>query len=213
MMTQRIKALALLCLAFTLLSANAQAEFFGLPNGRSANPGTLSRLSVELGFVTGDLGRTDFQNIGARVNFRVAPEIVVIGDIGASEYGNADGTPIGIGIFYHLANQRISDQLDIAAKASYHTGDYKYRGAGIDLSGLSFEALFSGRAPLSDNGLGWYANLGFHRLTVDSGFSDSSNEIGFGGGLVLPTLQGEAYVGMDLIDELTFGLGFRYFLN
>lgn len=207
------RILATLVVAASLLATHAQAEFFGLPNGRSASPDLQSDLSVELGFVTGDLGTTDYQNFGARVNFRVSPEVVVIGDIGASEYGRADGTPMGLGILYHLSNQRISQSVDIAGKVSYHTGEYEVSGVTLDLTGLSFEALFSGRKPLAANGLGWYGNFGFHRLSVKLNSSDSSNEIGFGGGLILPTGSGEAYFGVDLIDELTFGLGFRYFVR
>lgn len=205
--------LAVLTAAVTLFVGSAHAEFFGLPNGRSASPDRLSDLSVELGFVTGDLGTADYQNFGARVNYRVSPELVVIGDIGASEFGRADGTPVGLGLLYHLSRQRISQNVDIAAKVSYHMGEYKVSGVELDLTGLSFEALFSGRQPLSANGLSWYGNFGFHRLTVEQDFSDSSNEIGVGGGLVLPTGSGEAYLGVDLIDELTFGLGFRYFVQ
>lgn len=207
------RILTTLVLAVSLLATNAHAEFFGLPNGRSASPDMLSDLSVELGFVTGDLGTTDYQNFGARVNYRISPEIVFIGDIGASEFGQADGTPVGLGILYHLSRQRISQSVDIAAKVSYHSGEYKVSGVKLDLTGLSFEALFSGRQPLTASGLGWYGNFGFHRLTVELDSSDSSNEIGFGGGFTLPTGSGEAYVGVDLIDELTFGLGFRYFVQ
>jgi len=42
---------------------------------------------------------------------------------------------------------------------------------------------------------------------------DTENELGFGGGVVLPVGPGEAYAGVDLIDELQFGLGFRYFVQ
>ena len=207
------RILTALVVAASVFATTAHAEFFGLPNGRSASPDMLSDLSVELGFVTGDLGITDYQNFGARVNYRLSPEVVVIGDIGASEFGSADGTPVGLGLLYHLSNQRISQSVDIAAKVSYHTGEYKVSSTRLDLTGLSFEALFSGRQPLAANGLGWYGNFGFHRLTVKDVFSDSSNEIGIGGGLTLPTGSGEAYIGVDLIDELTFGLGFRYFVQ
>lgn len=200
-------------IAATLLVSNAQAEFFGLPNGRSANPANLSDLSVELGFMSGDLDVTDFQNIGARVNYRVSSEIVIIGDIGVSEFGRADGNPVGLGILYHLSRQRISQRVDIAAKASYHSGEYSTGGIDIDLSGLSLEALVSGRTPLASNGLNWYGNFGYHRLSVKAGNNDSTNEFGVGAGLVLPTGAGEAYVGVDLIDETTFGLGFRYFVQ
>ncbi len=209
----KIKLLSTVLVAATLLVSNAQAEFFGLPNGRSANPANISDLSVELGFMTGDLDVTDYQNIGARVNFRVSQEIVVIGDIGVSEFGRADGNPVGLGILYHLSRQRISQSVDIAAKASYHSGQYSSGGNDIDLSGLSLEALVSGRTPLVSNGLNWYGNFGYHRLTVEAGNRDSTNEFGIGAGLVLPTGAGEAYLGVDLIDETTFGLGFRYFVQ
>lgn len=215
-----LKSLAAFAVASTLLACHAHAEFLGLPNGRSANPDNQSELSAELGFVTGDMGSADYQNIGARLNYRVSPEVVLFGDLGASEYGDADGTPVGVGVIYHLSRQRISDKLDISAKASYHKGEYKVSGVRIDLSGLSFEAIISGRTPLAANGLGWYGNFGIHRLNSDTrvnrtlvGSSDSSTEIGVGGGLVLPTGTGEAYAGVDLIDELTFGIGFRYFIR
>ena len=209
----KIKTLSAVLVAAILLATNAQAEFFGLPNGRSANPANISDLSVELGFMNGDLGDGDYQNIGARVNYRVSPQIVVIGDIGVSEFGRADGNPAGLGILYHLSRQRISQSVDIAAKASYHSGQYSTGGIDIDLSGLSLEALVSGRTPLASNGLNWYGNFGYHRLTVKADNSDSTNEIGLGAGLVLPTGAGEAYVGVDFIDEMTFGLGFRYFVQ
>lgn len=213
MAQMNLKALSALTVAATLLVSNAQAEFFGLPNGRSANPGSIPDLSVELGFMTGDLGDEDFQNIGARVNYHVSSEIVVVGDIGVSEFGRADGNPVGLGILYYLSRQRISQRLDIAAKASYHSGQYSAGGNDVDLSGLSLEALVSGKTPLASNGLGWYANFGYHRLTVDADNSDSSNELGAGAGLVLPIGAGETYLGVDFIDETTFGLGFRYFVQ
>ncbi|ASJ75546.1 hypothetical protein [Granulosicoccus antarcticus] len=213
MISFKTQSLLTLVFAASLMVSNVQAEFMGLPSGRSASPANMSDLTVELGFMTGDLADNDFQNIGARVNFRLSPEVVLIGDIGVSEFGNRDGNPVGLGLLYFLSRQRISDKLDIAAKASYHTGEYSVGGTDTDLSGLSLEALLSGKNPLADSGLGWYANFGYHLLRVKSGSSDSSNEIGIGGGLVLPIAAGEAYVGVDLIDEVTFGLGFRYFVQ
>ncbi|MFK7853000.1 MAG: hypothetical protein AB8B79_02760 [Granulosicoccus sp.] len=208
------KSLVATAIALLFTTLSAQAEYMGLLSGRSANPGNMTDLSVELGFVTGDLEDVDYQNIGARVNFRVSPELVVFGDVGISEFGVADGTPFGLGAIYFLSNQRISDNLDIAGKASYHTGEYDIAGFNGDISGLSFEVLISGQEPISDDGLNWYANFGFHRLSVDFGLADdSSNELGLGGGVVLPAGPGEVYAGLDLIDEITFGIGFRYFVQ
>lgn len=207
------KTVALTALLALTTAVPAQAEYLGLLSGRSANPGNLTDLSVELGLVTGDLGEADYQHLGARVNYRVSPEVVVFGDIGIAEHGQADGTPFGLGALYYLSNQRVNQQLDIAGKASYHTGDFKFGGFKGDISSLSFEVLISGQTPISASGIGWYSNLGLHRLSSGYAGSDSSIELGFGGGLILPTGSGEAYAGIDYIDELTFGLGFRYFVR
>jgi hypothetical protein len=204
-------SLATLLMAATIPGV-VQAEYLGLINGRSANPGNMTDLSVELGLVTGDLGEGDYQNLGARVNFRISPEVVVFGDVGISEFGDTDGTPFGLGALYFLSNQRISDKLDIAGKASYHTGEYEVGSLKGDVSSLSFEVLISGVEPITSGGVGWYGNAGLHRLTVDFGPSDSSTELGFGGGLTFPTARGEAYAGFDYIDEMTLGIGFRYYV-
>jgi len=191
----------------------ANAEYLGLLNGRTATLGSQSGLGVELGIVTGDLGVADYQNIGARVNYRAGREVVIYGDIGISEFGSADGTPFGLGVFFHLSNQRISRSMDIAAKISYHTVEYEVGNNEFDFNVWSFDALFSGARAMSRNGLNWYGNVGFHRLSFGSGGASSDNEIGVGFGLVLPSGPGEAYAGVDFIDELTFGLGFRYFVR
>lgn len=208
------KSLVAAAMALSFSVTTVQAEYLGLLSGRSANPGNMTDLSVELGFITGDLGEADYQNIGARVNYRVSPELVVFGDVGISEFEQADGTPFGVGAIYFLSNQRISENFDIAGKASYHTGDYDFNNFSGDISGLSLEVLVSGQEPISANGMGWYANIGFHRLSVDFGLADdSSSELGLGGGVILPVGPGEAYAGVDFIDEMTFGIGFRYFVQ
>jgi hypothetical protein len=207
------KSFVAAAIALSFSATTVQAEYLGLLSGRSANPDNMTDLSVELGFMTGDLGAADYQNIGARVNYRVSPELVVFGDVGISEFGQADGTPFGLGAIYFLSNQRITENFDIAGKASYHTGDFDFAGFSGDISGLSLEVLVSGQEPISANGTGWYANAGIHRLSVDFGGSDSSTEIGLGGGLILPVGPGEAYAGIDYIDEMVLGIGFRYFVQ
>jgi len=39
---------------------------------------------------------------------------------------------------------------------------------------------------------------------------DVDSSIGFGGGLVLPLTNVEAYAGVDVIDEIIVGVGVRY---
>lgn len=199
--------------AVLFFSGFAHAEYLGLVNGRSAAPGGMPDFSIELGFVGGDLGSSDYQIIGARLNYRPSNEVVIHGDIGVSEFGESDGTPFGLGILYHLSNQRISQSVEIAGKASYHTGEFKVGDVNGDLRTLALEVLISGARPLVSTGLNWYSNVGFHRISFKLGGSDTSNELGIGGGFVLPTGLGEAYVGVDYVDEIAVGLGFRYFVQ
>ncbi|MFK8082982.1 MAG: hypothetical protein AB8B97_22105 [Granulosicoccus sp.] len=199
------------CLA--LIPATAPAEYLGLIPGREATPAKNTDLSVELGFVSGELAGVDYQNIAARANYRLSPEVVLTGTVGTGEYGMTDGVPLGLGISYHLSNQRISQKVELAGRASYHFGDYTLRSIEGEITSLALEVFISGAEPLMSNGLAWYSNVGYHRLSVDFGLSDSTNELGIGAGLVLPTGLGEAYLGAEYIDELTMGLGFRYFVQ
>lgn len=70
----------LLCLS--CFPGQAHAEYLGLVLGRSASPANQSELSVKAGVGSGQLGSVDFQYIGVRLNSRVAPNVVVFGDIG-----------------------------------------------------------------------------------------------------------------------------------
>ena len=196
-----------------IISPALHAEYLGLLSGREATPARSSDLSVELGLVTGDLEFADYQNIAARVNYRLSQELTVLGTIGVSEFGVTDGVPFGLGLLYYLPRQRISDKLEIAGKASFHQGAYSQGAIDVDISSLALEALISGRQPLMDNGLAWYSNFGVHRINIDVVDSGTNYELGVGGGLVLPTGLGEAYVGVDYIDNFLFGLGIRYFVN
>ncbi|MBX2878978.1 MAG: hypothetical protein KTR32_03545 [Granulosicoccus sp.] len=201
-----------LVLLVWLASTNAHAEYLGLINGRTANTMQSTDLAAELGLVTGDLDRFDYQNIAARVSYRLNDETTLIGNIGTSEFGESDGTPYGLGLIYQLSRQRMSDKLHLAGKLSYHEGGYEFRNANADLASLAIELLFSGKQPLADN-LDWYTNVGYHRISVELASSDSTNELGIGAGLVMSTGLGEAYVGFDHIQEFVIGIGFRYFVQ
>lgn len=196
-----------------MLPISAQAELLGLIAGREATPAKTSDLTVELGIANGEVDDADYQNIAARVNYRLSPELVVSATAGTGEFGVTDGAPLGLSVLYYLSNQRISDRVEIAGKASYHAGSFSFRELEADLTSLGLEVLVSGAEPLMDNGLSWYSNAGYHRITVDFGRSDVSHELGLGAGLVLPNALGEAYIGLEHIDGLSFGLGIRYFVR
>lgn len=193
-------------LALLLVSGVASAEYLGFSNGRTADLTRLPDLSVEGGFSTGDFGVADYQNIGLRVNYRLSPGLMFFGDLAMSEVGRADGTALGLGVFYSL--EGIFENLDAAVKGGFHKSDYgRFYG---ELDTLSVEFLISGLSPLTSSGMMWFANIGLHR---SDGGRSSETDLLLGGGLVLPLSTGEAYLGLDLIDEMVVGLGYRYFFE
>jgi len=212
------KRLALVATLAALSAGSAHAELFGLLNGRSADPSTMSPLAVEAGIMTGG----DFQNIGARVNYSVSPQLTVFGDFGLAEVdagigSDADGNAFGGGLFFFLGDQQFLPQFDVAGKISYHIASLEFGGTDVDYNNLSLGALLSSPEPFTEGGLKWYANAGFNRIDADidvAGFgSESDTEILLGGGVVLPLGPGEVYGGVDLVDSIQFGAGFRYFVQ
>lgn len=196
-----------------LLPSNATAEYLGLIAGREATLEKTGTWSAELGIATGELGERDYQNIAARISYLVSPELLISGTVGVSEFDETNGVPIGLAATYFLSRQRISDKIALAGRASYHFGEFSVRNIEGDLDSLALEVLVSGTQPLMQNGLSWYTQTGYHRISVDFGSSDATNELGLGAGLVLPNALGEAYLGFEFIDDLTIGLGIRYFVR
>lgn len=196
-----------LLLSFIGLMATmpAHAEFFGLMNGRTADITNAPERSLEAGVVFGEFFEADYTHFGLRYNHKTSPELMVFGNLGLSEVGNDDGLAFGIGVFYQL--QGILTNQDLALKAVINRAN----GDDDDLTGISFEALISGREGIGANGnMGWYGNLGLHRFSADD---DSETELGFGGGIIIPAESGEFFAGLDLIEDITFGAGFRYYLQ
>ena len=208
------KALVSVALAavMALLPHVASAEYLGLIAGREATPEKTSKLSAELGIVTGELEGVDYQNIALRLNYRYTPKMVITGTIGRGELGESNGVPFGVGVLYHLSNQRITDVIEIAGTASYHRGSYDLGGSDEDINALALGILISGVKPIMRNGMAWYSSVGFQNVDVDVSSSDSSSDFGLGGGVVLPTGVGNAYLGFEYFDSLTIGLGIRYFV-
>ncbi|MDB4222663.1 hypothetical protein N9850_02740 [Granulosicoccus sp.] len=188
----------------------AYAEYLGLVFGRSANPANQSELSVEAGVVSGQLGSVDFRYLGVRLNSRVAPNVLVFGDFGSSEFGASDGRPYGLGALYHFNNQKFNPSLDIALMASYHSAGYSVSDDKLSITALSMELVISG---IAIEGVSGYVNFGYHQIDVKFGGLDSRKELGFGAGVSLPLGPGEAYAGFNFINEVTLGMGFRYFIQ
>lgn len=195
-------------------SAQVHAEYLGFPTGRSAKISALPSSSIEAGFVTGDVGFASYQSFGARFNLRTSSTFMVYVDLSQAEVGDADGLAFGAGFFYQIPG--ITKNSDFAAKVSYHTATLKESDPGFgrddeyDANVLSIEGVFSGQE-IGESDLRWYTNFGVHKFDFDTGYDES--ELGFGAGVFTDTSFGEFYAGIDLIDELTFGLGVRYHLQ
>lgn len=199
--------LASVLAAFSLATSSVQAEYLGLPSGRSGDLSKMPDMSIEGGYVAGESFNSDYTLLGIRFNYKLDPKILIYGDLGKVEVGTLDDTAFGIGMFYQLQN--FVEFGETSFKASFHKANLSRFGStnNLDQNILSAELVFGGREPISDNGMRWYANAGIHHV---SGDRDSEIDAGFGGGVVLPLGPGEAFFGIDHIDELTFGGGFRY---
>jgi hypothetical protein len=194
-------------------SMSAQADTLGPLDGRSPDPGQLSQMSVEVGYVS----EGDFSTIAGRFNYQYSPLLTLYGDIGLVDIGdNYDGNAFGIGARYYLANQRIMPELDLAVRASYHTGavDVGVGASEIDLSEMTFAVHFGGKEAFYSNGIKWYGVLSYNRVTSEGVFGAGTNsEIGLGAGVYMPLGPGEVYVGVENIDDMFFGIGYRHFLG
>jgi len=173
----RVKFSALFASLFALLftAQTAQAEFFGLVHGRSADVGRMAGFSVDTGVTFGD----DYQILAVRGNYKLTPVFMVFGGIGFSEFGRADGVPYGFGGMLTLEN--ILSGADFALKASYYRASLD-EGRNYTLGSTAFEAIVSTQRGLGPQGnLDFYGNFGVQRLG-GNGFSDV--ELSIGGGII-----------------------------
>jgi hypothetical protein len=186
-----------------LVSTVSTAEVGGLLNGRAADLNRLPDTSVELGINLGDYYDVDYQYLGVRYNYRVNPNLMAYGDVGSAEFGRLDEIGFGIGGFYMLHD--LIETADTAVKFSFHN-----IGGDIDVNVIALEGLISGRNGLGSNpDLTWYANVGFNRI---SGDGNSETDLLFGAGVIMPTQSGEIFGGLDMVDDIQFGIGYRHFL-
>lgn len=95
--------------------------------------------------------------------------------------------------------------------ASCTPGRIRY-GNGGDIQNIAIEYLISGElsSVMPDSNASWYANGGVQMFSGD--YVDDT-VIGFGAGVVVPFNSSEVYAGLDYADEMSFGIGFRYFLQ
>jgi len=205
-----------LCVA-CVMSASVHAEPTGLLDGRSAIPEKVGVKSLEVGYLDGDAS----SNIGGRFNYQYSSSIGLYADyiLIDDDFTGSDGDSIGIGVRYALANQRFVPSLDAAIRGSYHIQTIDFdSGSELEVTELSIALHLSSQQPLISNWQ-WYAVASYHRFDIELsgglgfGFEDDDTEIGFGGGLFAPFGGGEAYIGLENVDETSIGLGYRHFLG
>lgn len=121
----------------TALCSTAQAEFFGLNNGRIGKFDTSNPLSIEFGLVTGKFAKVDYDNPTLRLNYSVSNNIQVFADLSKTSVGSDDETGFGVGVFYGLG--KLFDFSEtVTLKGSLHSAKLnKYVSGGFttDCSG------------------------------------------------------------------------------
>ena len=195
-------------------SLSAQADTLGLLDGRSPDPSQLSEMSVEIGYLSED----NLSTLAGRFNYQLSPVLSLYGDFGITEVGNGDGNSFGAGVRYYLPNQRIAPELDIGVRASYHMSSIDFSSGfasnDLDLTELTVAVHVGGKEAFYSNGLKWYGVVSYNRQSSEQGsFDNTDTDLGFGGGVYMPLGPGEAYVGVENIDEMFFGIGYRHFLG
>jgi len=191
------------------LSFSAQADFLGFLDGRAASPGNAGKMSVEVGYTDSD----DFSTLGGRFNFQFSPTLTLYADYVTQDTEFLEGTGYGAGIRYHLANQKFLSGMDVSLRASFHTVEYEDTlGIGInnEVESMSAAIHIGSQQPVSGN-IKWYGVLSYNTLEAD-GIEDDS-EIGYGGGIYMPFATGQVYLGVEKIDDLIMGVGYRHFLG
>ncbi len=206
-MTKYISTLILLAI---LPITHAHAEYLGLPYGRSADISSHAELAVEGGVQLGDI-----DNFMARASLKLNDRLSLYGDLGFSDadhsVGSDSGVSFGGGAVFGLG--QLAEGVDFGGLASLHlasTGD-------LDWTDLAFRVIASGELPVQDIKAAWYGSLGIEFLDVsvdNCRICDADDtEFAFGGGIIYPIGPGEAYGGLDYVDDLTIGGGYRISLR
>lgn len=213
------------------IAQTAQADFMGTVDGHGTGQSDQTDLSVE---VNANAFGQEFQWAGLRVNYKVNESLVVFAD--ASKLDATDvpltetvtaayeGQAFGAGFVYQMNDVLAGYKTSV--KGAYHTAklpdvsDLEFAGARVDtdleLTSLDAKFLLTPNEPFMDNGLSWYAALGYSKIeTMISGPENIEFEdlAGFsaGAGIVMPLSFGDAYVGIESIDgERLAGGGIRF---
>ena len=106
-------------LVLAIAPVSAHAELFGLPSGRLADLSQQSALSVEAGFITGKVAAQDYSQPSVRINYSLAENTLLFGDVGQSDIGDSKNTTFGAGVIYQMRNL-FGFTRAVALKGSVH---------------------------------------------------------------------------------------------
>lgn len=202
--------------AGTVLSTAAQAESLGLLTARSADVSEYSQVSIE-----GSAKFGDFDFFGARATLGMDGGLALFADFGMLDDDDLeDATAYGAGLIYEI--EGVSSEVNTAIVASYHVAPFDDFDA--DFSSLGVRGLMSGALDAQSSvPLTWFASLGFERVAVEVeqcfnvGFGttvcakedDDDIELALGAGIIAAAGPGEAYVGIDYVDDASLAIGYR----
>ena len=207
------KKIALLILIFTFPYSLVYAEYLGLPYGNSANVADQGNLAVEGGIQLGDL-----DNFIARASLKMSDQLSVYGDLGFTDvdsnvrgYDSDSGLNFGAGAVLSLGP--LAEGMEFGVLGSLHlatTDDF-------DWTGFAVRGIASGQLAVENLEAQWYGSAGIEFLSVSvdgCGRCDADDtELAFGGGIIYPIGPGEAFGGIDYVDDFTLGGGYRINLN
>ncbi|MBX2837353.1 MAG: hypothetical protein KTR35_10900 [Gammaproteobacteria bacterium] len=193
-----------------LLPSSALAEYFGLANGFASHSTEQTSVGVELGYSEGDFISLSYRHVGVRVGVSLSSKWNLHADFGSTELGRSKGQAYGLGLLYRTAFRPFNG-APVALKLSYHRAQTSQTGfQDYEPDVVSMESIMGAYSGfLGFEPLGWYTTVGVHRFSDREG---SVSELGVGGGLLSPLFSGDIYLGLDFIDELQWGFGYRHYV-
>lgn len=200
----------ILGLTLACISAASQADIYGLTISRTADVHSEPQITAEGGVSL----EGDITTFGGRVNYKVAPGTLAYGTLANVDMDGASGMAFGGGVV-HQFEQNFFNGFNTAVKGSYHM----WSEGPLDTSDFGAELLISPIEQTVAEGVKLFGMVGFHRLSVETDFglfgkySDSNIELALGGGAIKQLGKGEAYVSVELIDEMFIGAGYRLALG
>lgn len=197
-----MKIVSYLTLSALAFSGLARAEVLSFTSGVDLDDPT--QLSVDAGYSAGDV-----DTLGARVNYRINPDIQVFAGLGSTE----SDLSFGGGVIYTLPD--FNDAFRSGIKASFYRWSHSERFLGtrfdVDVNEITVRYVLSGALEAVEN-LKWFGEAGMHFFDFSSsGHSSSDTELGLEAGLLYDfTEELAGVVSFEIVDKTFLNLAVRY---